>query len=157
MSTSLPFARFIQLIKAIDSLPVSAEVYNRHRMQYDYILGQLCLCASKGKHLTVSDLASSSILGSQPTAIKRLQELISFGLIESNEGEDRRQKILILTKAGDQYLEACSAAMSMAVYKSTSFKERIRDASGGAKNAVFFSLYFANFWYREPFFLGSIF
>ena len=121
MSTSLPFARFVQLIKVIDSLPISADRYGRYRMQYDCILGQLCLCASKGKHLVVSDLAKLSILGSQPTANKRIQELISFGLIEPKEGEDRRQKILILTKAGDQYLEACSTAMSMALNQPVSF------------------------------------
>ena len=34
MSTSLPFARFIQLIKAIDQLPIPSELYNRHRMLY---------------------------------------------------------------------------------------------------------------------------
>jgi DNA-binding MarR family transcriptional regulator len=62
--------------------------------------------------LSVADLASCSILGSQPTANKRLQELIKYGLIESKEGEDRRQKILTLTIAGNHYLEACSKAMN---------------------------------------------
>jgi DNA-binding MarR family transcriptional regulator len=51
-------------------------------------------------------------LGSQPTANKRLQELIGYGLVESKEGEDRRQRILTLTKEGYIYLEACSAVMS---------------------------------------------
>jgi len=115
MSTSLPFARFIQLIKAIEQLPIPSELYNRHRMQYDYILGQLCVSSAKGKDVSVTDLAQCSILGSQPTANKRLQELIIYGLIEAKEGEDRRQKILTLTNQGHQYLEACSAAMSKAV------------------------------------------
>ena len=115
MSTSLPFARFIQLIKAIDQLPIPSELYNRHRMQYDYILGQLCVSSAKGKDVSVTDLAQCSILGSQPTANKRLQELITYGLIEAKEGEDRRQKILTLTNQGHHYLEACSAAMSKAV------------------------------------------
>jgi DNA-binding MarR family transcriptional regulator len=115
MLTSLPFARFVQLIKAIEQLPVPSELYNRHRMQYDYILGQLCLSSAEGKNMSVADLAGYSILGSQPTANKRLQELISYGLIESKEGEDRRQKMLILTNEGYQYLEACSAAMSKVV------------------------------------------
>lgn len=111
MPTSLPFARFIQLIKVIEQLPVPSELYNRHRMQYDYILGQLCVSDSKGKKMTVADLAACPILGSQPTANKRLQELISFGLIESKEGEDRRQKILSVTDLGNQYLMACSELM----------------------------------------------
>lgn len=111
MSDSLPFARFIQLIKAIEHLPVPSEIYNRHRMQYDYILGQLCVSTSKGKKMTVADLADCPILGSQPTANKRLQELISYGLIESKEGEDRRQRILAVTDLGNQYLMACSELM----------------------------------------------
>ena len=115
MSTSLPFARFIQLIKAIEQLPVPNELYNRHRMQYDYILGQLCVSSAEGKSTSVADLAGCSILGSQPTANKRLQELISYGLVESKEGEDRRQKILTLTNQGHLYLEACSTAMGKAV------------------------------------------
>jgi predicted transcriptional regulator len=115
MLTSLPFARFVQLIKAIEQLPVPTELYNRHRMQYDYILGQLCLSSAEGKDVSVADLVGYSILGSQPTANKRLQELISYGLIETKEGEDRRQKMLILTNEGYRYLEACSAAMSKVV------------------------------------------
>ena len=115
MSSSLPFARFIHLIKAIEQLPVPSELYNRHRMQYDYILGQVCFSSSIGKNMSVNDLATCSILGSQPTANKRLQELISYGLIDSKEGEDRRQKILSLTNEGLQYLEACSEAMNKAI------------------------------------------
>jgi len=103
------------LIKAIEQLPVPAELYNRHRMQYDFILGQLCFSSSIGKNTSVNDLAVCPILGSQPTANKRLQELISYGLIDSREGEDRRQKILSLTNVGRQYLEACSEAMNKAV------------------------------------------
>ena len=119
MPSSLPFARFIQLIKAIEQLPVPSELYNRHRMQYDYILGKLCVNASKGKSMSVADLASCPILGSQPTANKRLQELITYGLIESKEGEDRRQKILTLTLLGIHYLEACSKAMDTVMNQPT--------------------------------------
>jgi hypothetical protein len=115
MSTPLPFARFVQLVKAIEKLPVPSEIFNRHRMQYDYILGKLCEGAAKGKQFTVAELSSCPILGSQPTANKRLQELISYGLIESKEGEDRRQRILSLTPDGHQYLEACSEAMKKAM------------------------------------------
>jgi Fic family protein len=115
MSSSLPFARFIQLIKTIEHLPAPTEFYNRHRMQYDYILGQLCVSSSKGEILTVADLSQCPILGSQPTANKRLKELIKYGFIESKEGEDRRQRILTITHLGDQYLAACSEAMNKAV------------------------------------------
>lgn len=111
MSTSLPFARFIQLIKVIELLPVPSEIYNRHRLQYDYILGQIHESTYKGRSVSVSELASCSILGSQPTANKRLQELLSYGLIESREGEDRRQKILTVSDLGNQYLMACSDLM----------------------------------------------
>jgi hypothetical protein len=47
MPTTLPFARFIQLMKAIEQLPMPVERFNRHRLQYDYILGQLCMAKPK--------------------------------------------------------------------------------------------------------------
>ena len=115
MSSPLPFARFVQLMKAIEDLPIPEELYNRHRAQYDYILGELCISSSKGRVLTVAELSNCPILGSQPTANKRLRELIKYGLIEAKEGEDRRQKILTLTHLGHQYLEACSEAMAKAI------------------------------------------
>jgi len=115
MPTPLVFSRFIQLIKAIEQLPIPAELFNRYRMQYDWILTQLCVTSFRGEQLTVSDFLACSILGSQPTANKRLQELIKYGLIESKEGDDRRLKILVLTQIGSSYLEACSEAMTKAV------------------------------------------
>ena len=42
MERLLPFARLTQLLKVIEQLPVPMNLYNRHRMEYDYILGQLC-------------------------------------------------------------------------------------------------------------------
>jgi hypothetical protein len=117
MPTTLPFARFIQLMKAIEQLPMPAERFNRHRMQYDYILGQLCLAKAKGKDITVADLTDCVILGSLPTANKRLQELIACGLMISKEGDDRRQRILILSEAGHQYMTACSNAMEKAIQR----------------------------------------
>jgi len=112
MSKSLRFARFIHLIEAIDQLPVPTELYNRYRTQYDYILGQICLGDSMDKKLSVSNLYQYPILGSQPTVNKRLRELISYGLVQTSEGMDRRQKFLVLTYEGNQYLEACAEAMS---------------------------------------------
>ena len=117
MSSSLPFARFVQLLKAIEDLPIPADLYNRHRAQYDCILGKLCISSSKGRVLTVAELSNCPILGSQPTANKRLQELMKYGLIEAKEGEDRRQKFLTITHLGHRYLEACSEAMVKAIAK----------------------------------------
>lgn len=115
MTNSLPFARFIKLIKAIDDLPIPMEHFNRHRMQYDYILGQISLSKSKGRNITVTDLLNCPILGSQPTGNKRLQELITYGLISSEEGVDRRQKVLMVTETGHKYMLACSNAMEQAM------------------------------------------
>jgi hypothetical protein len=115
MSKSLRFARFIHLIEAIDQLPIPAELYNRYRTQYDYILVQICLGDWAGKKLSVSNLYQYPILGSQPTVNKRLRELINYGLVQACEGIDRRQKVLVLTNEGKQYLEACSEAMSKAL------------------------------------------
>jgi len=117
MPTTLPFARFIQLMKAIEQLPMPAERFNRYRMQYDCILGQLCIAKAKGKDITVADLMDCAILGSLPTANKRLQELIACGLMISKEGNDRRQRILILSEAGHQYMTACSSAMEKAIQR----------------------------------------
>ena len=119
MSTSLPFARFVQLLKAIEQLPIPEDLYNRHRAQYDCILGKLCISSSKGRLLTVAELTNCPTLGSQPTANKRIQELVKFGLIESKEGEDRRQKVLKITPLGHRYLEACSEAMVKAIAKAS--------------------------------------
>jgi predicted transcriptional regulator len=119
MSASLPFARFVQLLKAIEQLPIPADLYNRYRSQYDCILGKLCISSSKGRLLTVAELSNCPILGSQPTANKRLQELMKYGLIESQEGEDRRQKVLTITPLGHRYLEACSEAMAKAIAKAS--------------------------------------
>lgn len=120
MSVTLSFARFIQLMKAIEQLPMPVERFNRHRIQYDYILGQLCIAKAKGKDITVADLTSCAILGSQPTANKRLQELIACGLIISKEGDDRRQRILILSEVGHQYIAACERAMEKAMQQAHS-------------------------------------
>jgi predicted transcriptional regulator len=119
MSSSLPFARFVHLLRAIEDLPIPADLYNRHRAQYDCILGKLCISSSKGRVLTVAELSNCPILGSQPTANKRLQELIKYGLVEAKEGEDRRQKVLTITSLGHQYLEACSDAMVKAIIKAS--------------------------------------
>jgi hypothetical protein len=115
MSTSLAFARFVQLLKAIEQLPIPSGFHNRYRAQYDCILGKLCISSSIGRLLTVSELTNCPTLGSQPTANKRIQELMKFGLIESKEGEDRRQKVLTITPLGHRYLEACSEAMAKAI------------------------------------------
>jgi DNA-binding MarR family transcriptional regulator len=115
MPPPLPFARFIHMIKAIEALPVPTEIFNRYRMEYDLILTQLCVSASIGKYLTVSDFLGCSILGSQPTANKRLKELVRYGLIEHKLGDDRRIKILRLTDSGNNYLVACSVAMTQAL------------------------------------------
>ena len=118
MSTPLPFARFIQLIKVIDNLPMPMEHFNRHRIQYDYILSQLTIGKVKGKDLTVTDLLNCSILGSQPTANKRLKELIAYSLISYKEREDRRQKVLMVTEAGHKYMLACSNAIEQVLSQS---------------------------------------
>ena len=86
-------------------------LYNRHRMEYDYILGQISLSSDSNRELSVGKLTSCAMLGSQPTANKRIQELIQFVLIEARNSEDRRQKILHLTVSGEQYLQTCSELM----------------------------------------------
>lgn len=113
MKKANPFARFTHLLKAIEELPIPMSLYNRHRMEYDYILGQISIsfCISGKREVSIGELTSCAILGSQPTASKRVQELIQFGLIEAGNGDDHRQKILFLTVAGEHYLQTCSELM----------------------------------------------
>lgn len=111
MNKSHPFARFTHLLKSVEELPIPMRLYNRHRMEYDYILGQISLSSDSNRELSVGKLTSCAMLGSQPTANKRIQELIQFGLIEARNSEDRRQKILHLTVSGEQYLQTCSELM----------------------------------------------
>lgn len=118
MERSLPFARLTQLLKVIEELPVPMTSYNRHRMEYDYILGQLCLSIAKGKSLTVSDFSYCPVLGSSPTANKRIQELIQYQLISVHRGDDRRERILMITDLGKEYLRICSELMERALVRS---------------------------------------
>jgi hypothetical protein len=115
MERSLPFSRLVHLIKAIEDLPVPLEMYSRNRMEYDYILGRLCLAESKGKILLVSDFTSCIILGSQPTINKRIKELVSWGLVGYQTGDDKRHKLLVLSPQGRAYLEKCSDLMIQAI------------------------------------------
>ena len=117
MERLLPFARLTQLLKVIEHLPVPMNLYNRHRMEYDYILGQLCLSSAKGKSLTISDFSLCAALGSPPTANKRIQELMQYQLIDVYVGEDRRERILMITDLGKEYLRVCSELMEKALVK----------------------------------------
>jgi len=117
MERSLPFARLTQLLKVIEQLPVPMNLYNRHRMEYDDILGQLCITAVKGKSLTVSDFTLCATLGSPPTANKRVQELIRYQLIEVHMGDDRRERVLVISDLGKDYLRICSGLMEKALTK----------------------------------------
>jgi len=115
MTQPLAFVRLINLLKAIDDLPFSMDSYNRHRGQYDYILSQLHFAAQNKTPFNVAKLIACSYLGSQPTAHKRLRELLDMDLIEIHVGEDRREKHLQLSSKGVLYLERCSDLMVKAV------------------------------------------
>ena len=117
MERLLPFARLTQLLKVIEELPVPMTSYNRHRMEYDYILGKLCLGMTKEKSLTISNFIHCEMLGSPPTANKRIQELIQYQLISVHQGDDRRERILMITDLGKDYLRICSELMEKALVK----------------------------------------
>lgn len=115
MEKSLPFSRLVHLIKAIEDLPAPLEMYSRHRMEYDYILGRLCLAESRGKTVSVSDLTSCALLGSQPTINKRIKELVGWGLIKYQSSDDKRLKLVLVSAQGRAYLEKCSELMIKAI------------------------------------------
>lgn len=114
MKNSLPFARFINLLKALEGLHIPYETFHQHRVQYHYILSQLCLAEAANRKLSIADLLNCPILGSQPTAHKRIKELIKFNLIAVKVGEDRRQRFLCLTDTGQEHLRKCSQLMMAA-------------------------------------------
>ncbi|MBU3587828.1 hypothetical protein ICN30_08275 [Polynucleobacter sp. 31A-FELB] len=118
MEKFTPFARFTQLLKTIDQLPVPLNIYNQHRMQYDYILGQVTLFSSRGQLVNVGEMTACPMLGSQPTANKRIQELVKFGLLELTLSVDRRVKNLSLTESGVRYMDSCSKLMDDVVSQS---------------------------------------
>lgn len=111
MTQPLEFVRLVNLIKAIDDLPIPMDLYNRHRGQYDYILSQLHSAAQSKRLINVAKLIACTYLGSQPTAHKRIRELLEMNLIEIHPGEDRREKHLQLSSKGLLYLERCSDLM----------------------------------------------
>ena len=114
MKNSLPFARFTSLLKAVEDLKIPHTLFHLHRAQYHYIVGHLCLAEAEHKKINAKDLYTCSTLGSQPTAHKRIRELISFGLIEIEVGDDKRERYLKLTSIGHEHLRSCTELMRFA-------------------------------------------
>jgi len=117
MKSALPFVRFVHLIKALEELPFPQQLYLRYQKEYDHILSTICYAQDIGKIITVTDVVSCPILGSQPTANKRIQELVKLGLISMEKGEDKRERILIISQLGVNYLKRCSDVMQSALLK----------------------------------------
>ena len=117
MKSALPFVRFVQLIKVLEELPFPQKLYLRYQKEYDYILSTICYAQNAGKIITVTDLLGCPILGSQPTANKRIKELVKLGLISMETGEDKRERILIISQLGINYLRRCSEVMQLALSK----------------------------------------
>jgi DNA-binding MarR family transcriptional regulator len=108
MPYRFPFVRLINLLNAIDDLPLPMDAYNRHRSQYHFIMAKLALAMHHGRGLTVAEVIQFPSLGSQPTAHKRIKELLAYQLITVETGEDRRQKLLRISDKGVSYLQRCS-------------------------------------------------
>jgi len=117
MKLALPFVRFVHLIKALEELPFPQNLYLRYQKEYDYILTALCYAQDAGKIITVTDLLSCPVLGSQPTANKRIKELVKLGLISMETGEDKRERLLTISQSGINYLKRCSEVMQLALSK----------------------------------------
>lgn len=122
MKSYMPFARFTQLMKVVDDLPVPIDVYNRHRSEYDYILGQVSIFESNRKQISIGELSICPILGSQPTATKRIHELVKFNLLKIVISEDRRIKSLLLTEQGTVYMVSCSDLMNKVLSQDLGFQ-----------------------------------
>jgi DNA-binding MarR family transcriptional regulator len=117
MKSALPFVRFVHLIKVLEELPFPQKLYLRYQKEYDYILSTICYTQNAGKIITVTDLLGCPILGSQPTANKRIKELVRLGLINMETGEDKRERMLIISQLGINYLRRCSEVMQLALSK----------------------------------------
>jgi hypothetical protein len=123
MENSAPFVRFLNLLNAVDDFVIPLNLLNIYRVQYHFILGELCLAESEKRHMSVTDLMSCSILGSQPTAHKRIKELVQYQLIQSEIGFDKRLRYLTLTDLGHQHLRRCSELMQDAISQGLVIKQ----------------------------------
>lgn len=111
---SVPFVKLINTLKAIDDLPMPMDLFNQHRWDYNNILTEVHAAWLVKQPLNVAQAIDRNSLGSQPTAHRRIKELVNMGLVEIYLGEDRRVKYLKVSANGVHYLERCSKMMRKA-------------------------------------------
>ena len=109
MATSLQFSELINSIYGICDNPIPEKLFNRYRCEYECILSQVCLGKERNIEINISYLLQHLKLGSQPTLLRRLNELEDLRLIKHKENADKRSRSFELTERGEDFLEKCSA------------------------------------------------
>lgn len=104
----LLFVKVVKALKAFEELSIPKNLFYQHRWEYDNILTDLFAAELAKKPLNIDRLIESACLGSQPTAHKRIKELIGMDLVHVHLGEDRREKYLHVSAKGALYLQRCS-------------------------------------------------
>lgn len=79
----------------------------------------LHLFSLKGKPATVGELLRTQSFGTLPTLQKRLRRLLRLGLVSAVVGEDRRTRVISMTDAGSDHLQARGRRLQEALKQST--------------------------------------
>ena len=107
MTTSLVFSEAIRLLYEFEDNPIPEKMFIRHRSQYEYILSVIHLGNFHKTEVSINSLISNTMLGSQPTICRRINELEKFKLIETKKTGDLRIRSLIISEQGEKYLQKC--------------------------------------------------
>lgn len=104
------YLRFLSLVHAIDSAPLSALDETAK-----YLLQLIVLRHAQGKALTVTEAMGMTAVASPATIHRKLDTLREAGLvIQTFEGRNRRTKYLTPTDATDAYFAKLGQVMSEA-------------------------------------------
>ena len=110
---SKAYIRFLRIAKAIEILPSSKFAIDCKALQ---LLDEIAIRNYEGISMTVEDAKSFKVIASPATLHRKLDELREAGLIEQIfDGNDRRTKYLVPTKAANAYFAKMSKAMTSAV------------------------------------------
>ena len=104
------YLRFLSLVHALDSEPVSAlDETSKHLLQI------IVLQHDQGKTLTVTDAMSMAHVASPATIHRKLDALREAGFVaQTFEGKNRRTKYLTPTALADAYFEKLGQVMAQA-------------------------------------------
>ena len=114
MARSIKADAYLQFMSLRLSLRDRAGVPSLDPLE-ERLLEMVALASEPGERLSVTDVITTSDLGSPTTLHSRLTSLRTKGLIELAYTDEARRRQLQLTKAGIGYLDTLSKCMVAAV------------------------------------------